>query len=340
MKYKYQSGVLGGTFDHLHLGHKDLLDTAFSQSEKVTIGLATKKIYQQKFLSHIIESYKIRELELKKYLKEKKYLLASPPGGSRVEIIPLNDIFGTTLEIKNFSAIFVTKTTLPNALIINDKRNIKGLTPLEIIKVPLRKDESGHAITSERIRLGEIDRAGHVYMNIFKGKTELKLPAHLRQAMRDPIGKTIKDVIKIKTSKPEKSLLITVGDIVTKSLKEIHVFPDIEFIDFKTRRLPMDIKSFEDYKLKKKKMYNNPAGSIQTEAVNIYSEAIAACISDQVKQRIVIDGEEDLLTLPAILLAPLGSYVCYGQFDLNAVILVEVTEENKKHIFDLLQQFE
>lgn len=333
MKYKYQSGVLGGTFDRLHSGHKELLDTAFNLSKKVTIGLGTQKIYRQKFLAHIIESYKIRELELKKYLQEKKYL-------SRSEIIPLNDIFGTTLEINSFNAIFVTRITLPNAIIINDQRNIKGLMPLEIIKVPLRKDQSGQAITSERIRLGEIDRAGHVYMNIFRRKFELKLPAHLRQTMRHPIGITITDVLKIKTGKPKEALLITIGDIVTKSLREINVYPDIEIIDFKTRRRPMDKKSLEDYKQKKKKMYNNPPGTIQIEAVNIYKEAIANCISGQVKQRIVIDGEEDLLTLPAILLAPLGSYVCYGQFDLSAVILVEVTEENKKIIFGLLRQFE
>jgi len=52
----------------------------------------------------------------------------------------------------------------------------------------------------------------------------------------------------------------------------------------------------------------------------------------------VIDGEEDLLTLPAILLAPLSSLVLYGQWDRGAV-MVEVTEEMKNQVKKLLERF-
>ena len=173
MTYKYKQGVLGGTFDHLHLGHKDLFDTAFDLSEKVTIGLTTEKIYRQKFLSHLIEPYAHREITLKNYLKEKNFI-------NRADIMPLQDIYGPTLDTQDFNAIFVTQTTLPNAKIINKERSKKGLTPLEIITVSFRKDDSGQVITSERIRLGEIDRDGHDFMNIFKNKNHLILPANLR----------------------------------------------------------------------------------------------------------------------------------------------------------------
>jgi len=52
----------------------------------------------------------------------------------------------------------------------------------------------------------------------------------------------------------------------------------------------------------------------------------------------VIKGEEDLLTLPAILLAPLGAIVIYGQKDVGAVV-VEVTEEIKQKISNIINQF-
>lgn len=332
MSYKYQHSILGGTFDHLHIGHKKLIDIAFNQSEKIIIGLATEKLYRQKFLAGLIDAYQIRESELKKYLQEKNYL-------PRAEIIPLEDIFGPSLKIKDINAVFVTQTTLPNAKIINDKRLEAGLTPLEIITVPFVKDDSGETITSERIRLGEIDRNGHIYADIFKDKEKLILPPNLRNQLRKPVGTVITDINKIKESITGQSLLITVGDIVTKSLRDIDCFPDIEIIDFKTRRSLIDKKIIDQYKKTNKKTYLNEPGSIHKEVVDVYKEAVRNCVTRHDKQIIIIEGEEDLLTLPAILLAPLRSLVCYGQFDLNSVIMVEVTEKKKKFVSNLLEKF-
>ena len=42
---------MGGTFDHLHDGHKYLLDTAFSLGQEVHIGLTTEKMFSRKKLS-------------------------------------------------------------------------------------------------------------------------------------------------------------------------------------------------------------------------------------------------------------------------------------------------
>ena len=51
-----------------------------------------------------------------------------------------------------------------------------------------------------------------------------------------------------------------------------------------------------------------------------------------------IEGEEDLLTMPAILLSPLGTYIIYGQFEVGMVV-VEVTEEIKDMIKRFIIQF-
>jgi uncharacterized protein (UPF0218 family) len=56
------------------------------------------------------------------------------------------------------------------------------------------------------------------------------------------------------------------------------------------------------------------------------------------KQTIVVAGEEDLLALPAILLAPLGAIVLYGQWDRGA-ILVKVNEEKKKEVLGIVEKF-
>ena len=53
----------------------------------------------------------------------------------------------------------------------------------------------------------------------------------------------------------------------------------------------------------------------------------------------IVKGEEDLLALPAILFAPLNSVVLYGQIDLG-VVMVEVTEEKKKGVEEILKKFQ
>ncbi|TRZ53029.1 hypothetical protein D4R99_01610, partial [bacterium] len=53
--------VLGGTFDHFHKGHEALLTKAFEVGKKVTIGIATEKLYKNKFLSETIEPFEVRK---------------------------------------------------------------------------------------------------------------------------------------------------------------------------------------------------------------------------------------------------------------------------------------
>ncbi len=330
MSFKYKQSCVGGTFDHLHLGHKELLNTAFISSEQVLIGLATPDLISRKFLASLIEEYSIRESELKGFLEEKGYQ-------DREQVIPLKDIYGPTLDESELEAIFVTEETLANAKFINEERAKRGLLPMEIITVPFKKDEEGNIITSERIRLGEIDRNGYVYMSLFKDRGQLKLPAGLRKKMRLPIGEVIRDIGKADMGNCEDSFIISVGDVVSKSLKEIGCVPDIAIIDFKNQRNIIDEKAFKEYKGKR---YSNEAGTIQEEVVNVYREAVRIGVTNREKQVIVIDGEEDLLTIPAILLGPLGSVVYYGQFDLNAVVKVEITEEKKDEVRAILGGFE
>jgi len=51
--------------------------------------------------------------------------------------------------------------------------------------------------------------------------------------------------------------------------------------------------------------------------------------------RIFVRGEEDLAAVPAMLMAPEGSAVLYGQPD-QGVVLVQITESKKEEIRDLL----
>ncbi|MCP4760245.1 MAG: adenylyltransferase/cytidyltransferase family protein, partial [archaeon] len=48
---------LGGTFDHLHNGHKLLIETAFKLGKKVVIGLATDNLLKEKEYKNEMQTY-------------------------------------------------------------------------------------------------------------------------------------------------------------------------------------------------------------------------------------------------------------------------------------------
>src|SRR5258708_963987 len=123
MQDKFQYAIVGGTFDRFHLGHQKLLTVAFEQSENVAIGITTQEMFRDKSFADLIEDYKDREQSVFEFLKEKGFL-------DRSEIVPIHDIYGTSLEEENIDAIFVTKSTLVNALKINKERQKKSLHQL------------------------------------------------------------------------------------------------------------------------------------------------------------------------------------------------------------------
>ena len=65
--------------------------------------------------------------------------------------------------------------------------------------------------------------------------------------------------------------------------------------------------------------------------------------SNKCRVAVRIDGEEDLLVIPAIISLPLGSMVIYGQPPLNndeGIVVVLVTPSIKKIVQDLLKKFD
>lgn len=338
MNFKYKLAILGGTFDRFHIGHQYLIATAFKQSENVIIGLSTSELIKQKFLSETIETYTLRENYLKEYLKRKGL-------SARSEIVPIADIFGNSLKRKNIQAVFVTNNTYKNACVINMHRRKTGLDPLKIVTVPFLKGADGKIITSEKIRFGEIDRFGNPYMKVFNKRKKLIMSDNLRMELRKPQGFVLTNYSEIKNTFADNidfntPVVIAVGDIVAKILIELNHQPDISLIDFKTRRKPIEKKDIPVIFTKNISFkINNHPGSITKNAVNVFRESLKRYLETKNKQIIAISGEEDLLTLPVILLAPLHSLVFYGQHDLGTII-VRVTEDKKKQIKDLLEKFE
>ncbi|MEK7570872.1 MAG: pantetheine-phosphate adenylyltransferase [Patescibacteria group bacterium] len=322
---KYTHAIVGGTFDHLHAGHRALLAQTFAHTEQITIGLATEKLTQHKELAQAIESYHKREQYLRSYLK------ATYPDKD-IQIIALTDMFGNSLTDQTVDAIFVTEDTYPNAEIINKERETRNLLPLVVEIVPFVFGTDKKKITSERIRAGEIDREGQNYFDIFTVQKILTLPDELRETLAHPIGRVFSDMQAVVKAYPD-SLFVSVGDIVSDSLREEGTTPAIQVIDLKTRRHALEKADHHEGLTAQ-----NPAGTITAEAVQAYKAALEKYMASQVTQTVIVTGEEDLLALPAILLAPLQTVVLYGQYE-QGVVVNEVTEEMKKKVINLLKKF-
>lgn len=112
-------------------------------------------------------------------------------------------------------------------------------------------------------------------------------------------------------SKKKYKLVITVGDYCSH-----HLTSDIKFFDKRVQR-----QAFEQ-KHECALTVENPAGTIQKEAW----ETIKKALKD--KSNLCVDGEEDLLVIPTVLLAKPKTLVVYG-FPNKGICLLEANLKNK-----------
>lgn len=332
MSYRFKHAILGGTFDRFHKGHKHFIDKAFSSSETVTIGLTTSKLTKGKLLSSIIENYEARETTLNNYLKKKGLL-------KRAEITPLNDIYGISLTEENIDAIFVTEIGFKNAKIINEKRNKLQFSLLKIVKVSYLLGTDGKIISSTRIRMGEIDKEGHSFTQIFKETKEFLLPGALRGALKKPAGVIINNIDEL-SRLVSRNFVIAVGDIVTVFLIKNKHQANVSIFDLKTKRQQITNKTVLNLLPKHQISFSNTHGIINCSTVIALQKSIKKSLLNNKKISVKIIGEEDLLALPAILLAPLSSVVLYGISGIGMIAVFVTLDKKKEMERDYLNKFE
>lgn len=168
----------------------------------------------------------------------------------------------------------------------------------------------------------------------------LLLPESLRSELKEPLGKLcvgngLECVKAMESDLRAAKKVAAVGDMTVFYLLEASIVPDLAIVDNKTKRMPIPdhvLKSLEhdSYKVVEVK---NPPATLTQDLIGLIRESLN---SDE-RIKLVVDGEEDLATLPAILYAPLGSAVVYGQPNEGSVLVV-VTKEKKKQIEDLMKK--
>jgi pantetheine-phosphate adenylyltransferase len=149
----FRKAIVGGSFDRLHRGHKELLDLACKVAESLVVGLADGPLIESKPLADKILPFEEREASLREFLSSK---------GVPYEIVKIFDPVGPAADIEEADAIVVSTESYKGALAVNERRRQKGLSELKIIVIPLILAEDGKPISSSRIRRGEIDTEGRL----------------------------------------------------------------------------------------------------------------------------------------------------------------------------------
>ena len=178
----------------------------------------------------------------------------------------------------------------------------------------------------------------------------LTLPDSLRDAFKEPLGPVTTEARELligamatdeehgdteATDGPNGNApIIAVGDVVTYYLYEAGRVPDVALVDGKTEReaVESEIKAALAAMDIRRITAENPAAALSADLLEALAEALAAREPVMVE----VTGEEDLAALPAIVAAPDGASVIYGQPG-EGMVRVAVTPESRAEARELFE---
>jgi uncharacterized protein (UPF0218 family) len=161
------------------------------------------------------------------------------------------------------------------------------------------------------------------------------LTPELRVKLKEPFGSLIQGTpqetmakIKELIEKEKPPRIISVGDVVSSNLHKQGIHPQLTIIDYISLR---DQKMQLEAVVEKTVCVKNPQGTITQQAISAIKEALEG----NEHTHIVVEGEEDLLALMAVLYAPENAFVVYGQ-PYSGIVVVRVTEQKKAQVQEFL----
>ncbi|KAJ1951419.1 hypothetical protein FBU59_000165 [Linderina macrospora] len=144
----------GGTFDHIHLGHKILLTAAaLTATQKLTIGVSAEALLAKKKFKDYLEPYRVREMNVLLFLRKiRKDII--------FELVPIYDIYGPTIVDASIGALVVSQETVVGCEVLNERRAERGMPPMQILAVDLVSAGGTDKLSSTAIREALFEKAG------------------------------------------------------------------------------------------------------------------------------------------------------------------------------------
>lgn len=158
-KAGFHTVAVGGTFDHLHDGHKILLSvSAWLAKSKLIIGITGPSLLVKKLFGNLIELFDYRQTTVSRFVA-----LARPD--IPFEIYEINDVCGPAGFVRDMDALVVSHESHKGGQFVNDFRVKEGFRPLAIVSIDvIGNDEASEdnnwvgKLSSTLIRELELER--------------------------------------------------------------------------------------------------------------------------------------------------------------------------------------
>ncbi|MFB6180155.1 MAG: GTP-dependent dephospho-CoA kinase family protein [Halorientalis sp.] len=166
----------------------------------------------------------------------------------------------------------------------------------------------------------------------------VELQAALRSELKDPVGPIFTDAERLLADAGEP--IVAVGDIVTYHLMTADRTPDVALVDGRTKRSAVEDHiqdAISDDAFDETRHVSNPPATLSEALLTALAEALGA--AGDHSTIIVVDGEEDLAALPAVVAAPTGASVVYGQPN-EGMVLVTCEGDPVEQMRELLSRMD
>lgn len=139
----YRYVAVGGTFDHLHSGHKLLLTTALLHTtDKLRVGITGPELLTKKKFAEELEPIEARKAGVVRFLQKIRRDV-------EFEVETISDVSGGTDRIAEVEALTTSPETEGALAVINELRAKNGITrPLVGIPIPYVQAADGRVISS------------------------------------------------------------------------------------------------------------------------------------------------------------------------------------------------
>jgi GTP-dependent dephospho-CoA kinase len=163
---------------------------------------------------------------------------------------------------------------------------------------------------------------------------QYRLPEEMRAELAKPLGRLFKPAeisgAAFLGTVKDAAFVVTVGDRVTETFGKTGRTPEVQIVDSmenRKPRLPPEVSFVANY------VAENPPATITEAAM----KAIKGAFDGPKPARVLVVGEEDLLAIPAIVMAPDSASVFYGQPG-QGIVLVKADRAAKERSKALLRR--